>query len=37
LLKILIGSSFSWGDLLAYTLGFIFILVIEKMFNPKKI
>jgi hypothetical protein len=28
-LAILIGNSFSWFDLLAYTLGFLFILVIE--------
>lgn len=28
-LAILIGNSFSWFDILAYTLGFLFILVIE--------
>ena len=28
-LAILIGNSFSWFDLLAYTLGFLFILFIE--------
>ena len=28
-LAILIGNSFSWLDMLAYTLGFVFILLIE--------
>ncbi|WP_255036286.1 ribosomal maturation YjgA family protein [Lacihabitans soyangensis] len=28
-LAILIGNSFSWLDILAYTLGFVFILLIE--------
>jgi hypothetical protein len=29
MLAILIGNSFSWLDILAYTLGFVFILLIE--------
>ncbi len=32
-LRVLAGTSFSWGDILAYTLGFGFILLIE---NSKK-
>lgn len=28
-LAVLIGNSFSWSDILAYTLGFLFILVAE--------
>jgi hypothetical protein len=28
-LAVLIGNSFSWFDILAYTLGFLFILVVE--------
>jgi Protein of unknown function (DUF2809) len=29
-----IGTAFSWGDMLAYTLGIISILFFEKQFNP---
>jgi ABC-type Fe3+-siderophore transport system permease subunit len=35
ILKILIGSSFSWGDILAYTLGFVFILIVESLKRKK--
>ncbi len=28
-LAVLIGNSFSWFDILAYTLGFVFLLVVE--------
>jgi Protein of unknown function (DUF2809) len=36
LLKILMGNSFSWGDIVAYTLGFVFILIVERFVNFKK-
>ena len=29
LLRIVLGSSFEWGDMLAYTLGVVFIVLIE--------
>ena len=33
--RIIIGTSFSWLDILAYTLGIGFVLLIEKMIVPK--
>ena len=33
-LKLLIGSAFDWGDVVAYTLGFVFILIIEFVVSP---
>ena len=34
-LKILLGSSFAWGDVVAYTLGFGFILIAENVKNKQ--
>ena len=36
LAKIVIGTSFAWTDILAYTLGIIFVLFIEKIIANKK-
>ncbi len=33
-LKLLIGSAFAWGDIVAYTLGFVFVLIVEKILAP---
>jgi Protein of unknown function (DUF2809) len=33
-LKLLIGSAFAWSDMVAYTLGFTFVLIIEKITKP---
>lgn len=33
--RIVMGISFSWFDILAYTAGCLFVLVVEKRFNPK--
>lgn len=35
-LNIVLGSSFSWSDMFAYTVGFIFVIVVEKL-NSKYI
>lgn len=36
-LAIIMGTSFAWVDLLAYTLGIIFVLLIETMLKNKRI
>ncbi|MGB3464028.1 MAG: DUF2809 domain-containing protein [Cyclobacteriaceae bacterium] len=33
LAKVVLGSSFEWGDLVAYTMGIIFVLIIERLYN----
>lgn len=33
--RVIMGTSFSWFDMLAYTAGVLFVLVVEKIFNPK--
>lgn len=33
-LTLLIGSAFAWGDIVAYTLGFVFVLIVEKILAP---
>lgn len=33
--RIVMGTSFSWFDILAYTAGILFVLVVEKRFKPK--
>lgn len=33
LAKIILGHSFEWGDVLAYTLGIVFVLMLEKMLS----
>lgn len=33
--RIIIGTSFSWIDILSYTIGIIIVIVIEKLFNKK--
>ncbi|MDG2432819.1 DUF2809 domain-containing protein, partial [Flavobacterium sp.] len=35
-LKIVLGSSFSWSDMFAYTVGFVFVIAVEKL-NSKYI
>lgn len=35
LARVIIGTSFSWKDLLAYTLGIAFVLLVEKLTNNK--
>lgn len=35
LARIIIGTSFSWLDILSYTIGIIIVLLIEKIFNSK--
>ena len=32
--KIVMGTGFSWVDILAYTAGALFVLIVEKKFNP---
>lgn len=34
--RVVIGTSFVWVDLLAYTLGIIFVLLLEKMVQKKR-
>lgn len=34
-LRIVIGSSFEWGDLLAYTLGILMVIAAERMMSRK--
>ena len=36
LAKIIIGTSFAWTDILAYTLGIIFVLIVEKIIAYKR-
>ena len=36
LAKIIIGTSFAWTDILAYTLGIIFVLIVEKIIVYKR-
>ena len=36
LAKIVIGTSFAWTDILAYTLGIIFVLIVEKIIVYKR-
>jgi len=33
LAKLILGTTFSWGDMLAYTIGALFILISEKLFK----
>ncbi|GAA4735187.1 DUF2809 domain-containing protein [Flavisolibacter ginsenosidimutans] len=30
IIRIILGSSFEWGDMLAYTLGIVFVLLVEQ-------
>ena len=36
LARILLGNSFDWGDMLAYTLGIISVIAIERIFEKKE-
>lgn len=33
--KVILGTSFSWTDILHYSLGILFVLVIEKLLNKR--
>lgn len=35
-ISIVLGSSFSWSDIIAYSCGFIFIMGIEKIYSKQK-
>ena len=37
ILVIILGSSFDWGDILAYTLGFLFLIFVEKIINKNTV
>ena len=37
ILVIILGSSFDWGDILAYTLGFLFLIFVEKITNKNTV
>ncbi len=37
LARIIIGTSFSWGDMLAYTLGIVLVLIIERYIGKRSL